>query len=187
MSAPQARVAKQGSPDSRLKSDRAIQGRKPGLERLRNPFLRSGRLLSASMLPLFQLRPPAGFGVLTTTGRKTGKARRKCVRAIRSADDSRVYIVSIDGAGNGWVKNIEANPHVRLRVRGGRFMGVARRLRETAETQEAMATYCEPVNPFDYVECANWRKGRPTQSKIKQLHRTWFERGVPLVVERADG
>ena len=45
-------------------------------ERKRNPFIQSptgGRALSALMLPRFMLRPPAGFGVLTMTGRKTGK------------------------------------------------------------------------------------------------------------------
>jgi hypothetical protein len=33
---------------------------------------RDGRLLSALMLPFFMLRPPAGYGVITTTGRTTG-------------------------------------------------------------------------------------------------------------------
>ena len=58
-------------------------------ERKRNPFLHSstgGRVLSALMLPHFMLLPPKGFGVLTTTGRRTGKTRRKCVRAIRRGD-----------------------------------------------------------------------------------------------------
>jgi len=25
--------------------------------------------------------------------------------------------------------------------------------------------------------------GRPTRPKIEQLHRTWFERGTPLIVD----
>src|SRR5215212_7311688 len=43
-------------------------------ERQGNPFLRSargGRVLSGLMLPHFTILPPAGFGVLTTTGRRT--------------------------------------------------------------------------------------------------------------------
>jgi hypothetical protein len=47
---------------------------------------RDGRVLSALMLPLVWLRPPAGMGVITTTGRKTGKPRRKCVRVIQRGD-----------------------------------------------------------------------------------------------------
>jgi hypothetical protein len=58
-------------------------------ERARNPLVSSpigGRLLSAVQLPWFMIFPPLGFGVLTTTGRKTGKTRRKCIRAIRRED-----------------------------------------------------------------------------------------------------
>ena len=47
------------------------------------------------MLPLFLLRPPSGFGVIETTGRKTGKTRRKCVRAIRRGN--KVYLVQLRG------------------------------------------------------------------------------------------
>jgi hypothetical protein len=39
------------------------------------------------------------------------------------------------------------------------------------------------VNPFDYAECALWRRGRPTRAKIQDLHRGWFREGIPLVVE----
>jgi deazaflavin-dependent oxidoreductase (nitroreductase family) len=153
-------------------------------ERQHNPFVRSlagGRVLSAVMLPWFAVLPPSGFGVITTTGRRTGKARRKCIRAIRSGN--KAYIVSIPGAHAAWLKNIRANPKVRLRIRGGTFAGVARQLRETAETQQAVAAYCETVNPVDYLECTMHRRGVPTRSKIKELHRRWFDEGIPLAVE----
>lgn len=153
-------------------------------ERERNPFVRSAagaRLLSALQLPWFTVLPPAGFGVITTTGRRTGKTRRKCIRAIRSGD--KAYIVSIGGARAAWVKNVRANPNVRLRVRGGRFAGVVRELSETTETQAGKTAYCQTVNPFDYAECTMHRTGRPTRSKIKELHRSWFDNGIPLVVE----
>jgi deazaflavin-dependent oxidoreductase (nitroreductase family) len=150
----------------------------------RHPFVRSlrgARALSALQLPFFTLLPPSGFGVITTTGRRTGKARRRCVRAIRRED--RAYIVSIGGAQAAWLKNIRAQPKVRLRIRGGTFSGVARELREAAESQRARDAYCETVNTFDYAECRLHRKGRPTRSKISELHRTWFDGGIPLVVE----
>ena len=156
-------------------------------ERRRNPFVQThlgARLLSASQLPWFTFLPPKGFGVLTTTGRKTGKRRSRCVRAVRRGD--RAYLVAIGGESNRWLKNIRANPEVRLRIRGGTFGGRARDLRDAAERQEVMVAYCESVYPFDYAECRAHRKGRPTRSKIVELLRTWFEGGTPLVIELRD-
>jgi deazaflavin-dependent oxidoreductase (nitroreductase family) len=156
---------------------------KPGLERPNNPLLRSRRLLSAMMLPFFTVRPPAGFGLLTTTGRKTGRTRRKCVRAVRNRDGSKVYVVAIAGRGTGWLGNIESNPQVSVRLNDATFAGFARPLRTQAAVQEATAIYCAPVHAFDYLECVNWRKGRPTRSKIRELHTVWCERGAPVVIE----
>ena len=159
----------------------------------RNPLVSSaggGRVLSALMLPLFAVRPPRGFGVITTTGRRTGKTRRKCIRAIRRGD--RVYIVQLrpprvamsrPSATAAWLWNIRANPNVRLRIRGGTFAGVARELQQTAEREQAREAFCETVNPFDYGECDLHLRGLPTRSKIKDLHRFWFDTGIPLVVE----
>jgi deazaflavin-dependent oxidoreductase (nitroreductase family) len=153
-------------------------------ERKHNPFVRSpfgGRVLSALQLPFFMVFPPAGFGVVTTTGRRTGKARRRCVRAIRRGN--RAYMVSIGGTQAAWVKNIRANPSVRLRIRGGTLAGVVRELQDPAERRQAMATYCGTVNRFDYAEYAMHRKGLPSRLKIEELHRDWFEGGTPLVIE----
>ena len=49
---------------------------------------RAGGVLSALMLPLFLLRPPAGYGVITTIGRKSGKKRRRCIRVIRRGNEA---------------------------------------------------------------------------------------------------
>lgn len=153
-------------------------------ERRHNPFVRSlngSRVISALMLPWFSLLPPKGFGVIATTGRRTGKTRRRCVRAIRRGD--RAYLVSIPGASAAWLKNIRANPRVSLRVAGGTRAGRARELSEPAELSAATRAYCQTVNLVDYAECIAHRRGRPTRSKIQELHRTWFEEGIPLVVE----
>ena len=153
-------------------------------ERRRNPLVQTplgGRILSASQLPLFKLRPPRGFGVLTTTGRRTGKKRSRCVRAIRHGD--RVFLLAIGGERSAWLKNARANSDVRLRLRGGTHAGVARELRDDAEREEAMTVYCDTINPFDYLECYAHRFGRPEREKIQELHRSWFEGGVPLVIE----
>ncbi len=166
----------------------------PYVERPRNFFVRSGgggRLLSALMLPDFMLAPPRGFGVLTTTGRKTGKLRRKCVRAIRC--DGKVYLVMLGPPLTGnpeavaaWLWNIRADPNVTVRIRGGTFKGVAREL-EPPEAKRAREAYCETVHAFDYGMCLFHRGGRPTRAKIQEMTRHWFETGTPLVVDLAGG
>ena len=145
------------------------------------------------MLPLFLVRPPSGFGVITTTGRKTGMARRKCIRMIRRG--RKVYIVQLrppelaitrPSTVAAWVWNIRSNPNVTLRVRGGTFAGVARELKDPAELADARGAFCETVKPFDYGECATHLRGLPTRSKIKELHSYWFDTGIPLAVDLVD-
>lgn len=136
--------------------------------------------LSGLMLPWFTVLPPAGWGVLTTRGRKTGKVRRKCVRAIRQGN--KVYLVAIR-PGTAWLKNIRANAEVRLRLLGRRFTGAAREPADAVERQTAMDTYCQTTRLFDYVGCIQHRRGRPKSPKIGELHRTWFDQGVPLVID----
>jgi deazaflavin-dependent oxidoreductase (nitroreductase family) len=154
---------------------------------------RGGRVVSALTLPLFMLLPQSGFGVLTTTGRKTGKARRKCIRVVRRGD--RAYLVQLrppelamvrPTAVAAWVWNIRANPNVKLRIRGGTFTGIARELADAGELAEAREALCETVNLFDYSECRLHLRGLPTRSKIKDLHRYWFDTGIPLVIELAE-
>jgi deazaflavin-dependent oxidoreductase (nitroreductase family) len=161
-------------------------------QRKHNPFTRSsagGRVISALTLPLFAVRPPAGFGVLATTGRRTGKTRRKSVHVIRHADKAFVVMIRPTARARetswvaAWVLNVRANPNVRLRMRGGTFVGRARELSEPAEIAQAIRVYCEKVNLLDYAECRFHLTGWPTRSKIEQLHRSWFETGIPLVVE----
>lgn len=158
---------------------------------IRSP--RDGRLLSALMLPGVLAWPGSGYGVITTTGRKTGKTRRKCIRVIRRGDTA--YIVSLrppelamirPSAVAAWVWNIRSNPNVTLRIRGGTFAGLARELTDPVELAEARAAFCEKVNLMDYGECALHLRGLPTRAKVEELHRYWFDTGIPLVVELVD-
>jgi deazaflavin-dependent oxidoreductase (nitroreductase family) len=151
---------------------------------------RDGRLLSAAMLPFFLLRPPSGYGVITTTGRKTGKTRRKCVRVIRRGDVA--YLVQLrppelalerPTATAGWLWNIRANPSVSLRIRGGNFAGVAREITDPAELEQARSAICDTVTLFDYGECDLHLRGLPSRAKIQRLHGYWFDTGIPMVVE----
>ena len=145
------------------------------------------------MLPGVLALPGSGYGVITTTGRKTGKARRKCIRVIRRGN--KAYIVSLrppelamvrPSAVAAWVWNIRSNPNVTLRIRGGTFAGLARELTDPVELAEARAAFCEKVNLMDYGECALHLRGLPTRAKIEELHRYWFDTGIPLVVDLAD-
>ncbi len=154
---------------------------------------RDGRILSALMLPFFAVRPPSGYGVITTTGRKTSKARRKCIRVTRRGN--KAYIVMLRppelAARNpsttaAWVWNIRANPNVRLRIGHRRLAGVARELTEPQELRQAREALCETVNVFDYGECDLHLRGLPTRAKIKTLHGYWFDTGIPLVVDLRD-
>jgi deazaflavin-dependent oxidoreductase (nitroreductase family) len=151
---------------------------------------RDGRILSALMMPYLSLATPAGYGVLTTTGRKTGKPRRKCVRVVRH--DDRAYLVALrlphlavehPTATQAWVWNIRANPRVRLRLRGGTFDGDAREITDADECDLARSLICDKVFPNDYGECALHLRGWPTRAKIQELHRYWFNTGVPVVID----
>jgi deazaflavin-dependent oxidoreductase (nitroreductase family) len=140
-----------------------------------------GRILIAVQMPLFLLLPPRGVAVLTTVGRKTGKKRRRCVRAIRRGD--KVFLVSLRGRYGAWYRNLMANPRVELRIRGGRFRGTAREIQGTAEYKEAKEAYCETITLFDRLEYLNHRTGRPTLERIRDLHTRWFTVCNPLVID----
>lgn len=151
---------------------------------------RDGRILSALMLPLLRWAPPACYGVLTTTGRKTNMPRHKCVRVIRRGD--RAYLVALrlphiavtsPAAAQAWVHNIRANPNVRLRIRGGEFDGLAREITDADEHGLARELICDTVVPTDYGECTLHLRGLPTRTKIQDLHRYWFETGIPLAID----
>ena len=151
---------------------------------------RDGRLLSAVMLPFLEIWAPAGYGVLTTTGRKSGMQRRKCIRAIRRGN--KVFIVQLRPPAlaverptvvSGWVWNIRANPNVTLRLGRRTYAGVAREIEDPRELEQASESICETVHLTDYDECALHMRGFPTREKIKAMHRYWFDTGIPLVVE----
>lgn len=153
-------------------------------QRTGNPLVgsaRGGRVLSALMLPLLLASPSATFGVITTTGRQTGRRRRKCVRVVRRAEQ--VFLVAIGGESTGWLKNIRANPHVQLRIQGGMFDGIARDPRDPDERGQARGIFCETIDAFDLVACALHQRGRPTYASVKDLHHKWFDRGTPLIVD----
>ena len=60
---------------------------------------------------------PPGYALLETTGRKSGKPRRTPVGNGRVG--GQFWIVAEHGMKAGYVRNIESNPRVRLKLRDG--------------------------------------------------------------------
>ncbi|MDH3623528.1 MAG: nitroreductase family deazaflavin-dependent oxidoreductase [Myxococcales bacterium] len=137
--------------------------------------------LDRAIRPLFWSGVFRGMGVLTTTGRKTGKPRRHAVRAIR--DNDRVYVVVINGKYAAWLHNLRDDPGVQIRLGGANLKGTAHELGEGQEREEARRVYVGTVNGADYLECILHWRGLPRRWKIQKLHEMWFEGGIPLVIK----
>jgi deazaflavin-dependent oxidoreductase (nitroreductase family) len=129
----------------------------------------------------FAVWMPKNVAALTTTGRKSGRARTTCVRAYRDGDMA--YLVSIGGEHALWLKNIRANPEVTLRFRRDTLTGVARDPHDDAERQAVQDAFCRSTHPFDYGENLHHRKGLPSRTKIIELHMAWLEGGTPVIVD----
>lgn len=149
-----------------------------------------GARLSAIMLPTFAVAAPPGHGVLTTIGRKSGQPRQKVIRVIRRGDKAFVVMLRPPAlarerpdAVSAWMLNIRSDPRVTLRLGRRTFNGVAREIDAPAELESAREAICETVHIVDYGECLLHLRGLPTRSKIKDLHRYWFETGVPVAVD----
>ncbi|NKY73851.1 hypothetical protein HGB39_21175 [Rhodococcus opacus] len=85
-----------------------------------------------------------------------------------------------------WVWNMRGNPNIRLRLRRRTCAGVAREISDPTELQQAREAICETVHLIDYGECRLHLRGRPSRTKIKDLHRYWFDTSIPLVIELAE-
>ena len=65
--------------------------------------------------------PPPGDALLETTGRSTGQPRRTPI--CDGLDGETFWLVAQCGRQADWVKNIRANPRVRVRVRSRSGLG----------------------------------------------------------------
>ena len=94
-------------------------------------------------------------------------------------DGDRIYLVALrlphiavsnPAAVQARLRNIRANPRVRVRIRGGTFDGDAREIADADERELARSLICDGVFPNDYGECALHLRGLPTRTKIQELH-----------------
>ena len=84
--------------------------------RLLNPLVRA--LAARGLAP--------GIALLETTGRKSGEPRRTPVSNGLERGSDTFWIVAEMGRRAAYVRNIEANPRVRIRLRRGWRSGTAR-------------------------------------------------------------
>ncbi|MBM0239386.1 nitroreductase family deazaflavin-dependent oxidoreductase [Micromonospora sp. ATA32] len=76
------------------------------------------RLVNPIVRLAWELKLPIpGDALLETTGRRTGQLRYTPV--CDGLDGEVFWLVSQRGRHADWVRNLEANPHVRVKVRGG--------------------------------------------------------------------
>src|SRR5439155_20020745 len=105
-----------------------------------NPFAKSRwfhKLANYSGPPAFfrVLPVPRGFALLTVTGRRTGKRRRRPIRAIR--DGQTLYGVASLGAQSDWLRNLGPDPKAQARL-GVRTQGITlREIKDAAEREDA--------------------------------------------------
>jgi len=85
---------------------------------------RAQRIKRAFMMVVWRIiNPPnrllAGFApwwvIIETTGRRTGNPRRTPL-ARGPSDERGTWVIAVHGHHAGWVKNLEANPDVRIRI-----------------------------------------------------------------------
>ena len=153
----------------------------------RNQFIhsrRGARLLNAFTTPLWNRYPPRGFGIITTTGRRSGVPRSRSVRLV--FDGRIAYLVSIVGERADWLRNARADNRVNVRAAGLRCPGRARDLRDATERRRAEELYCGTVHGSDYLECFLHLPGRPSRKKIDALLRHWLRHGTLLAIDCSD-
>ncbi len=155
-----------------------------------NPFAGSRGYARLSMIftvPLFTLFPvPRGFALLTVTGRRSGKRRRRPMRAVRR--DDTLYAVAMMGERAQWLRNVRKQPRVGAKVGRQRYEGTARELKDPSEWEEGFAAFTGVVNAQDYVDYVSFFWGFPTRRKIQRALETWAREGILVAIdlERAD-
>lgn len=156
-----------------------------------NPFAFSrwySRLSNIFVSPLFRLLPmPRGFVLLTVIGRRSGKPRRRPVRAVRHGDT--LYTVAMLGERSDWLRNVRVEPRLKLKMGVRTHSGLAREVVDPSERGSAAGLYEREVVPYDYVDYASVHWGWPTRRKIREAHRRWAAESVMVAIdlERPEG
>ena len=89
--------------------------------------------------------------------------------------------MAIGGVGVGWLANLIETPKVRIRTRRGWRSAKALVVADFSEVLRSK--YEESSGAFCYGEYLMWRSGRPTADGIRDLHRSWLETGVLVLLD----
>jgi deazaflavin-dependent oxidoreductase (nitroreductase family) len=104
----------------------------------------TNRLVNPIVRPLIERTPlDAGWALLETRGRKTGEQRRTPVGNGLRGDT--FWVVTEHGRATHYVKNIQADPRVRVKVRGRWRTGTAHVLWDD-DAQARLRRLKRPVN-----------------------------------------
>jgi deazaflavin-dependent oxidoreductase (nitroreductase family) len=147
-----------------------------------HPFARSLRgpqqALVGALRGSFERSPH--WVLLTTRGRKTGRPREVMLPCARTRDG--VVVISTYGRRSHWLRNLEADPHVRFSARGGLKEGVAEVVDEPARKRRIVERHpFVPLAPFGLAQTL--ARGALRAPVVAWL-RSWVETR-PVVVIRA--
>src|SRR5262245_18539770 len=146
---------------------------------LKKSFHRMGNRTVAPVLRLFPA--PTGLGIVTVTGRKSGKAYTRPMRVV--VDGDRGYAQALLGSRADWVHNVRTNPAVQIKLGGKTYQATAREIVDADERARARAIYHPVVGWYDYFDYVTYLWGIPTKSKLLRQHDEWFDEGTPVVFE----
>ena len=148
-----------------------------------NPFANSrlyGKIGNYLNRPLFRLLPvPPGFALLTTTGRRSGRARRQPVRAVRL--DGGVIIASIHGDRSDWYRNLLHNPRLSIKLGSRTLKGTARPPSGAAERREALRSYVQAHTFFDRIDYVALYWAVPIKTRLRRAHEEWARQGLVII------
>lgn len=91
------------------------------------------------------------FCYLTTTGRRTG--RPHTIEIWFGASDAGIFMLSGGGRRADWVRNLQADPSVNVRVGNRTYSGTARLVRDADEDALARRLLA--------AKYQGWREGKP--------------------------
>jgi deazaflavin-dependent oxidoreductase (nitroreductase family) len=104
--------------------------------------------------------PDEQFLYLTTTGRKTGRAREIEIWFVERG--GRIYILAEHGYKAHWVRNILANPSVTIRLAGRRWIATGRLLEPGADAE--LYTDVQNLARTKY----GWGDGLPVEFQLQK-------------------
>jgi deazaflavin-dependent oxidoreductase (nitroreductase family) len=96
------------------------------------------------------------FCSLSTTGRTTGRVHT--IEIWFAADGGTIYLLSGGGERSDWVRNLVADPHVRVRIRDHEWPGSARVVTEPAERKAAAELVFSKYQPRYAGDLTTWRE-----------------------------